>query len=571
MRGVICCAAAALAVLAATAGGASADRGGVKHVTVLHPDAPSAAVPVQVALRNAGAFRVDDTQTKHGTREFVTLASPSAPRSLVYDVQLAAGITAMQLGPRAVAFVHDGVQVAVFVAPAMTDASGAISRALEATVHGSTIHVTPSAAWLESAQYPVTIDPDVLTMQGANQDTYIESGSPDGYFAGDPQLLVGNDGTQSVRGLLNFQVDANIPAGATIDNAQLSLYLESASTAATSTVTVANVVAPWSDATWRQYDYSWQTGAPLLWTTPGGDTESTGVASAAVAPTPGTTTNWDVSQLVQRQVSGLVQSDGFLVRAQDETTPQLLGFTSSWSWSGNALPTLTVTWESGTVANAPAVSITTGNSVTFGTAGVGSTTPTQEVDVENSGSAPLTVSSLAIGGTNASDFAITGQTCMSAAVQPGGICTVTLSATPSAAGNRTAALVITDNAPNSPQNVALSVNGQVPVSATYSPVGGITFPATKVGKTSGTQYVTVKSTGQSALAISSVTLGGPNPGDFSIVSNSCSGARLASGTSCQIGIRAKPTVRYQYRDATLKIVDNDANGGASMPLEVYGT
>src|SRR3954465_10554895 len=98
-----------------------------------------------------------------------------------------------------------------------------------------TIHVTPSAAWLASAQYPVTIDPDVLTMQGANQDTDIESGSPDGYCAGDPQLLVGNDGTQSVRGLLNFQVDANIPAGATVDSAQLSLYLESASTTATST------------------------------------------------------------------------------------------------------------------------------------------------------------------------------------------------------------------------------------------------------------------------------------------------------------------------------------------------
>src|SRR5207248_1699543 len=117
--------------------------------------------------------------------------------------------------------------------------------------------------------------------------------------------------------------DANLPAGATIDSAQLSLNLESASTAATTNVTVANVTAPWSDATWRQYDYSWQTGAPLLWSTPGGDVEPTGAASATVAATPGATASWDVTQLVQRQVSGLVQSDGFLVQQQGEATNQV--------------------------------------------------------------------------------------------------------------------------------------------------------------------------------------------------------------------------------------------------------
>jgi hypothetical protein len=343
MRGVLCCAALALAVCAATAGGASADRGGVKHVVVLHPTAVASQMPVSFALRNAGAFSVRDQQTATGTRELVTLASSSAPRSLVYDVRLGAGVSAQQLGPRAVAFVRDGEQVAVFVAPAMTDASGAISRDISVALHGATIHVTPGSSWLSSAQYPVTVDPDVMAMQGASQDTYIESGSPDGYFAGDPQLRVGDDGTQAIRGLLNFQVDANLPAGATIDSAQLSLYLESATTTAPATVTVADVTAPWSDATWRQYDYSFRTGAPLLWTTPGGDTDPTAVAAQSVAPTAGTTTNWDVTQLVQRQVAGLVPSAGFLLREQDESVNQVLGFTSSWSWSGNPMPTLTVT------------------------------------------------------------------------------------------------------------------------------------------------------------------------------------------------------------------------------------
>jgi len=564
MRGVILCAVALLAALATTAGGASADRGGVKHVTVLHPVVPTAAPAVQFGLRDAGAFTVSD----NGWRQLVTLASPSAPRSLVYDLRLDAGVTAEQMGSRAVAFVRGGKQIAVFVAPAMTDASGAISRAISVAVHGNTVHVTPRAAWLASAQYPVTVDPDVITLSGANQDTYIESGSPDGYFAGDPQLLVGNDGTQTIRGLLNFQVDANIPAGSTIDSAQLSLNLESETSTAPTTVTVANVTAPWSDATWNQYDYNWETGAPLLWTTPGGDTDSVGVAPATAAPT----TNWDVTQLVQRQVSGLVGSDGFLLRTQDETANQLLAFTSSWSYNGNPLPTLTVTWESGSTstATAPAVTIPTGNSVSFGSALVGSTTPTQEVDVENSGNAPLNVSSLAIGGTNASDFSVVSQTCTGAPVQPGATCAVTLSATPSAAGNRTATLTIADDAPNSPQGVALSVNGQVPVAATYSPTGGLAFGSVRVGYTSGTQYVTVTSTGGSPLAISRVALGGTNTADFAIVSNGCTGRSLASGASCSVGVRARPRARGS-RNATLVITDNDQYGGVSEPLTVYGT
>jgi hypothetical protein len=200
---------------------------------------------------------------------------------------------------------------------------------------------------------------------------------------------------------------------------------------------------------------------------------------------------------------------------------------------------------------------------------VGQSTASQEVDVQNSGTAPLTVSGLAIAGANASDFAVTGQTCTGAAIQPGATCAITLVATPHAAGNRTATLTITDDAPNSPQSVALSVNGQVSVSATYSPAGGIIFPSVKVGKTTGTQYVTVKSTGQSPLTVSRVSFGGLYPSDYSIVSNTCTGRQLASGQSCTIGIRATPRGRG-YRDATVVIADNDANGGASLPLTVYG-
>jgi hypothetical protein len=570
MRGVICCIAAAFAVAALTAATAVAGPGrGAKHVTVLRPDGPPAAAHSTgagrldvagslVALRNAHDVGVSDANTASGVRELLTLSSPKAPHQFLYDLQLGEGMTAAQLGSHAVAFVQNGAQVAAFVAPAMTDASGAISRSIEVRLHGNTISVEPDAAWLATAAYPVTVDPDVWTFQGANQDTYITSGSPDGYFAGDPQLLVGNDGTQVYRGLLNFQVDTAIPAGATIDKAQLSLNLESGTAAP---VVVANATAPWNDATWRQYDSNWPSGAPLLWTTPGGDTDSVGAATG--------TTAWDVTQLVQREVSGAVGADGFLLSAQDETATDLLHYTSTYSWNGNPWPTLVITWEDGGSASTPAVSIPTGNSVNFGTQWVGKATPSQEVDVQNSGSAPLTVSSLAIGGANRSDFAITNQTCTGSSIQPGASCAITLVATPGAVGNRTGTLTITDDAPNSPQSVALSVNGQVSVSATYAPTGGISFPTVRVGTTTGTKYVTIKSTGQSPLSVSSTSLTGTYAGDFAIVSNSCTGRQLSSGQSCTIGIRARPSGRGGHT-ATLVIADNDANGGASLPLTAYG-
>jgi hypothetical protein len=682
MRGVFCCAAAALAVLAATAGGASADRGGVKHVTVIHPVPAAGATfdarSIGFALRNAGAFHVSDTATARQARELVTLASASAPRSLVYDLQLPSGVTAMQLGPRAVAFVRNKLQVATFSAPAMVDASGAISRAIEVTLHGNTIHVTPSGAWLASADYPVTIDPDVLTLQGAAQDTYIESGSPDGYFAGDPQLLVGDDGTQAIRGLLNFDIDMYVPSGATIDSAQLALNLESATTGASTNVTVAGTTDRWSDVTWLNYDYDWQTGLWLPWTNPGGDVDPVGAATASIDPTPGLKT-WDLTSLVQREVSGLAPSNGFLLQQQGETTSQVLAFTSSYTWTSNPMPTLTITWETPSTSG-PAVSLPGGNSVGFGAGLVGTPRPTQEVDVQNSGDAPLNVSSLAITGPNAADFGISGSTC-TGDIQPGAICAITLSATPSVAGNESATLTIGDNAPNSPQSVALMVTGQAPAPSvvitsgnpvdfgsqivgttsapqevdianqgtaplavdslalsgpnagdfritgttctgtqvqpgsscavtvtatpsvlggekaalvltdnatdspqtvtlevvgdspgqiTISPVDGIDFGNVRVGKTSGTKYATVKSTGTAPVALGSVALGGADAADFVIVSNSCSGASLAPGASCTVGVRARPLAKAS-RDATLDVADNGANGGSSLPLTVWGT
>src|SRR5205823_14671587 len=137
--------------------------------------------------------------------------------------------------------------VALFVAPSMHDASGATSNAIAVTLNEGAVTVTPDRAWLTSPSraWPVSVDPDVLTLQGAAQDTYLESGSPDTYFGGDPLLHVGYDGLQAIRGMLNFNVDMYVPAGTTVDDAQLSLYLEAEKNATPTPVSINDVVVAW--------------------------------------------------------------------------------------------------------------------------------------------------------------------------------------------------------------------------------------------------------------------------------------------------------------------------------------
>jgi hypothetical protein len=81
----------------------------------------------------------------------------------------------------------------------------------------------------------------------------------------------------------------------------------------------------------------------------------------------------------------------------------------------------------------------------------------------------LSISSLAIGGTDAGDFSLSTlgivtdgvdavNSCGSS-VEPGARCHISVTFTPRGAGKRTATLIFTDDAPDSPQTVALSGSG----------------------------------------------------------------------------------------------------------------
>jgi hypothetical protein len=107
---------------------------------------------------------------------------------------------------------------------------------------------------------------------------------------------------------------------------------------------------------------------------------------------------------------------------------------------------------------APAVSLSTA-SLSFGSQAVAITSAAETVTLTNTGSAPLSISNLAVVGANLGDFAEIAETC-GGSVAAGGACTIGVTFTPSAGGARAAALSITDNAPGSPQTLNLSGAGR---------------------------------------------------------------------------------------------------------------
>ncbi len=223
------------------------------------------------------------------------------------------------------------------------------------------------------------------------------------------------------------------------------------------------------------------------------------------------------------------------------------------------------------VVNAPAVSFSspTGPSTaTFPPQLVGGP-PSQQIQitVTNSGNQPLTITAVAVGGTNASDFSQTSPSCTAAAIAPGGTCTIGVTFTPAAAGSRSATLTLTDNAKN--ESIALSGTG-TNFTATCNP-SSCAVAGTVVGQTN-TETITVAnpvSSGLATLTISGLAFSGTNSGDF-IATNNCTNAPIASGSSCTITVTFAPVTPVAgSRIATLTMTSNGTP--SQVPVVLSGT
>jgi hypothetical protein len=128
------------------------------------------------------------------------------------------------------------------------------------------------------------------------------------------------------------------------------------------------------------------------------------------------------------------------------------------------------------VGTAPAVDFSP-DLLTFADQRLGTQSVAKTVTINNVGTADLNVSGVALTGTDATDFS-TQNTCVGQAVAPGASCQVTVLFAPQlTSGAKTATVVITDDAPNSPRKVALSGTATAGLAA-VGPVDATTnFPS----------------------------------------------------------------------------------------------
>lgn len=202
-------------------------------------------------------------------------------------------------------------------------------------------------------------------------------------------------------------------------------------------------------------------------------------------------------------------------------------------------------------------------SLSFAATAVGTTAPAQSVTLTNSGNAALTVSSVAIGGGNAGDFAETN-TCGSS-IAASATCAVSVTFKPSAIGSRAGTLTLADNdLSNGTLNIALSGTGSGATAVT-SPAA-LAFGLDNVG-TALALPLTLTNNGNAALAITSLTIAGTNANEFA-QTNTC-GSSLTAGSTCTVTVTFTPA-NVGARSASLNLSDN-AVGNPSQAIALTGT
>ena len=221
---------------------------------------------------------------------------------------------------------------------------------------------------------------------------------------------------------------------------------------------------------------------------------------------------------------------------------------------------------SGTGAGVPQVTLSP-TSLTFPSEAVGSA-EAMSVLLTNSGSGPLTVASIVVSGTNATDF-LEFDMC-DGTVASGASCEIILYFVPKGVGARTATITVTDNAgnvANTKQTIAVTGTATGTPTATLSGTA-MTFATTKVGALSAGQSITLTNTGNAPLTVASVALSGTNPGDF-MQFNTCT--NIPAGDNCVLAVFFIPTATGA-RAATVTFTDNSGGtAGAKQTVTLKGT
>jgi hypothetical protein len=203
----------------------------------------------------------------------------------------------------------------------------------------------------------------------------------------------------------------------------------------------------------------------------------------------------------------------------------------------------------------PSVSLSP-TSLSFPTQTIGTTSAVQRVTLTNTGTAALTISSI-----TASGPFVERNGCGSN-IPLGASCNINVQFRPLARGPASGSITVTDNAPNSPQTVALTGTGTVVSLAPSS----IAFGNLALGQSASATVTVTNLAHNATLTISSITAGSTPP--FS-QTNNC-GSTLGPGASCAVTVTFAPVTSGAF-GGSLTLKDNGGGTIQRVPLSGTGT
>jgi len=197
---------------------------------------------------------------------------------------------------------------------------------------------------------------------------------------------------------------------------------------------------------------------------------------------------------------------------------------------------------------------------------VGTTSAAMTATVTNMTASTVTFTSVALGGSNASDFPMVNH--CTGALAPSATCPVEFMFAPITSGVRTAVLTLVDNAPSGAQTLQIMGTGESNI--TFSAASAVDpFPGTTaVGSQTSNVQVVVTNNDTVSVSISNVTLSGSGASDF-LLTDHCSGGSLATGNQCILDVAFSPQTSGTLI-ANVVVTDSAADSPQSLQVSGVG-
>jgi hypothetical protein len=195
---------------------------------------------------------------------------------------------------------------------------------------------------------------------------------------------------------------------------------------------------------------------------------------------------------------------------------------------------------------------------------VGAKSAAKPVTLKNSGTGALTISSIVAVG----NFSETNN--CPASLAAGLTCTISVSFTPSITGKVLGEVTVTDNAPDTTQEIGLSGNGVTPLN--FSPTS-LSFGTVTVGTTTAAKVVTLINNSTTSLTLSRTA-----SGDYAIAATGTTCvASLAAKAKCNLAVTFTPhyngvingavTLTYNAGFSPVEVpLSGSGSGGSAPPL-----